>query len=33
MAWHSVQVIETEQVKGFPEVVVAESITDGICHM
>ncbi|XP_023327909.1 solute carrier family 12 member 4 isoform X2 [Eurytemora carolleeae] len=27
------QVIETEQVKGFPEVVVNESITDGICHM
>ena len=27
------QVIESEAVKGFPEVVVGESISDCICHM
>ena len=27
------QVIEAEQVKGFPEVVVGESISDCIGHM
>ena len=27
------QAIESEAVKGFPEVVVGESISDCICHM
>ena len=27
------QVINSEQVKGFPEVVVGENVSDCICHM